>query len=172
MSSVEWVATPNYVVKKMLKMAQVGPEDIIYDLGSGDARILIKAVEEFRAKRAIGYELKEDLYHISLHEIKRRNLQDKVIVFKSNLYEADLSEASVVIVYLSNKANELLRPKLEQQLRYGTRVVSLTFKINNWQASSFAYAGPSSYIRFHRKFSSSYAEYYPIYIYIVPEAFK
>lgn len=172
MNSVVWVAAPIYVVEKMLQMAQIGPEDIIYDLGSGDARILITAIEEFGAKRAIGYELREDLYHISLLEIKRRNLQDKVIVFKRNLYEADLSNASVIIIYLSNKANELLRPKLEKELRYGTRVISLTFKINNWQTSSFAYAGSPSYTRLHRKFSSSYADYYPIHIYVVPGAFK
>lgn len=160
----DWIASPIYVVKKMLDMAQVGPEDIIYDLGSGDARILIAAVEEFRAKRAIGYELSKDLYRISLLEIKRRNLQDKVILFKRDFYGADLSDASVIIMYLSDETNELLRPKLEEELSYGTRVVSLTFKINNWQISNFAYAGSPSYTR--------YTQYYPIYIYVVPRAFK
>lgn len=140
-------------------MARVGSEDVIYDLGCGDARILITAVEEFGAKKAIGYELREDLYQASLQEIKRRNLRDKVTLIKGNLYEADLSEASLVTLYLSYEANNLLRPKLEKELGCGTRVVSLTFKIDMWQISGLMYGRWCP-------------PYFPIYLYIIPDAFK
>lgn len=139
-------------------MAQVGPDDVIYDLGCGDGRILITAVEKFGAKKAVGYELREDLYQRSLQEIKRRNLQDKVVLIKGNFLESDLSEASVVTLYLSSEANELVRPKLEKELRSGTRIVSLTFKIHTWQISGLMYGwGPPRF---------------PIHLYIIPEAFK
>ena len=158
LSLASWVTTPPDIVKKMLQMAQVGPEDMIYDLGCGDARILIIAVEEFGAKRAVGYELREELYQASLQEIKWRNLQDKVVLIKGNLLEADLSEASVVTLFLSDKANELLRPKLEKELRCGTRIVSLTFKTDTWRMSDLTYGRPPPY--------------FPMYLYVIPEAFK
>jgi len=158
LSLASWIATPPDIVKKMLQMAEVGPEDVACDLGCGDARILITAVEEFGAKKAIGYEIREDLYHASLHEIERRNVQDKVMVIEGNFLEADLSEASVVTLYLSHKATKPLRPKLEKELKCGTRVVSFLYKIDTWQISSLMYGWrPPSY---------------PIYLYLIPEAFK
>jgi len=158
LSLTSWVAAPPDIVKRMLHVAQVGPEDVIYDLGCGDARILITAVEEFGAKKAIGYEVREDLYQRSLQEIKRRNLQDKVVLIKGNFLEADLSEASVVTLYLSSEANELVRPKLEKELRRGTRIVSLTFKIDTWHISDLIYGWRPPC--------------YPIYLYIISEALE
>jgi len=168
---IPWVPSPNNVVKKMLQIAQVGQEDVVCDLGSGDARMLIAAVEEFKAKKAIGYELREHLYQASLKEIGKRNLGDKIELHKRNMYEADLTEASVVTLYLSNKANRLLRPKLEKELRYGTRVISLIFKINNWQTSSLTWGGHLPKFPMAPIYGWAYL-YYPIHLYIVPDAFK
>lgn len=171
MSVIPWVPSPNDVVKKMLHIARVGQEDVVCDLGSGDARILIAAVEEFKAKKAIGYELREHLYQVSLQEIEKRNLGDKIELHQRDLYEADLTEASVVTLYLSNQANELLRPKLEKELRYGTRVISLIFKINNWQTSCLTWGGQAPNLPMPPFYGCAYL-YYPIYLYVIPDAFK
>lgn len=155
----------------MLQFAELEPRDVIYDLGSGDARILILAVEEFKAEKAIGYEIREDLYQTSLREIHQRHLHDKVLIIKGDLYEANLSKASVLTLYLSNEANELLRPKLEKELRFGTRVVSLTFKIDGWQASNLTYSGCPPYHALPRR-CGLVPFYYPIYLYKIPDAFQ
>lgn len=168
---IPWVPSPKNIVTKMLQIAQVGQEDVVCDLGSGDARVLITAAEEFKAKRAIGYELREHLYQASLQEIGKRNLGDKIELHKRSLYEADLTQASVVTLYLSNEANDLLRPKLEKELRYGTRVISLIFKINNWQTNSVTWGGPLPKFPMAPIYGWAYL-YYPIYLYIVPDAFK
>lgn len=172
MSWVPWVATREDVVRKMLKVVQVGQEDIVYDLGCGDSRILITAIEAFRARKAVGYELRKDLCQSSLLEIQKRNLQNKINIFNKNFYKANLSEALVVILYLSNMLNEFVRPKLGRELQHGTRVASLTFKINNWKTSS-----PTPYIyRFSHPFAMHplygwHYPFYPIYLYVIPDAF-
>jgi len=168
---IPWVPSPNNIVKKMLQIAQVGQEDVVCDLGSGDARLLIAAVEEFKAKKGIGYELREYLYQASLREIEKRNLGDKIELHKRNLYEADLTGVSVVTLYLSNEANNLLRPKLERELRYGTRVISLIFKIDNWQTNSLTWGGDVPDFRMPPLYGFAYL-YYPIYLYTIPDAFK
>jgi len=153
-------------------MARVGAEDVIYDLGSGDARIPITAVEEFEAQKAIGYELREDLCQASLREIKQRNLQDRVKVIRGDFYEADLSAASVVTLFQTSEVNERLRPKLEKELRGGTRVVSLAFKVGNWQEGGFTYGWGPACCPLPITYDWDLPFYYPIYLYIMPDAFK
>ena len=151
-----WVGTPPSVVRKMLQMAQVGAEDVLYDLGCGDARILIMAVQEFGAKEAVGYEIRQDLCEASWRAIKHQDLQNRIVVIKGDLVQADISEASVIILYLSSIANELLRPRFEKELKCGTRIVSLIFKINAWRTSDSVYVAGGL----------------PIYLYTIPKAFK
>ncbi len=171
MSLPPWVPSPDNIVRKMLQTAQVGQEDVVCDLGSGDGRILIAAVQDFKAKKAIGYEILEHLYQTSLQEIEKRKLGDKIELHKGNLYEADLTEASVVTLYLSHEVNELLRPKLEKELRHGTRVVCLISKINNWQPSALAWGGEVPHFRMPPVYGCAFI-YYPIYLYTIPDAFE
>ncbi len=101
-----WEPTPLVIVKKMLEFAQVRPGDIVYDLGSGDARIPIMAVQEYGAKKAVGYEMNQYLYEQSMLDVQNQNLQDKITLIEDDLINADLSEASVITLFLSMAANE------------------------------------------------------------------
>jgi cyclopropane fatty-acyl-phospholipid synthase-like methyltransferase len=137
MSDVPFVATPEHVARRMLEMAEVGPGDIVYDLGAGDGRILFMAAKEFGA-RAVGIELRKDLFNQIERGIKERGLEGRVRVIYGSFYEVDISEASVVTLYLLTTVNEKLRPKLERELRPGTRVVSHDFEVPGWRPSRVA----------------------------------
>lgn len=122
------------VVRKMLEVAQVGSDDVIYDLGCGDGRILFTAVREFGAKRAVGYELRGDLYNKVSQEIESQGLWERVRVFNQDLFEADISEATVITLYLTTFGNERLEPKLRKEAKPGVRIVSHDFNVKPWQA--------------------------------------
>jgi tRNA A58 N-methylase Trm61 len=130
---VPFIASPPEVVKRMLKMARVGSGDVIYDLGSGDGRILITAVEEFGVQRAVGVEAREDLVKTSQEEVKRRGLEEKITIIHGDMHQIPLSEADVVTLFLTTSANERLKPKLEKELRDGVRVVSHDYEILGWK---------------------------------------
>jgi len=132
MYDVPFVATPEHVARRMLEMAQVGPGDIVYDLGAGDGRILIMAAREFGA-RAVGIELRKDLFNQIERKIKEYGLDGRVRVIYGSFYEVDVSETSVVTLYLLTSVNEKLRPKLERELKPGTRVVSHDFEVPGWR---------------------------------------
>jgi len=135
-SLVGWGPTPLRIVKKMLELAQVGPEDIVYDLGCGDARILMMAVKEFGVRKAVGYEIRQDLYEDSIKEIQNQNLQDRITLIRDDFLNADLSQASVITLFLSITANEHLMPKLEREALPSTRIVSYIWPMKTWQADS------------------------------------
>ena len=143
------------IVKKMLELAQVGPEDIVYDLGCGDARILIMAVKEYGAKKAVGYEINQYLYEKSMQDVQSQNLQDKITLIKDDLINADLSEASVITLFLSMAANEYLGPKLEKEAKPLTRIVSYFHPMTKWQAN---------------KTKGSVED--RLYLYVMPQAFQ
>jgi predicted RNA methylase len=116
----------------MLEIAKVGQEDIVYDLGAGDGRIIVTAAKDFRAKKAVGIEINDDRIKEALKNIKENNLENKVLVRKENFFEANISEATVVTMFLLSNVNELLKPKLEKELKPGTRVVSHEFEMRGW----------------------------------------
>jgi hypothetical protein len=126
-----FVPTPPEVVERMLKLADVKGTDTVYDLGSGDGRIIITAAQQFGA-RAVGIELDSVLAEKAEKRIRELNVQNKAKVLRGNLFDADLSQASVVTLYLLTSTNELLRPKFEKTLKPGTRVVSHDFQIKGW----------------------------------------
>jgi len=113
----------------------VGPKDLVYDLGCGDGRILITAVKDFKAIGAVGYEIRDDVYEISLAEIVKQNLQDKIKLIKGDFFKADISRATVITLYLTTRANEALKPKLKKETRLGARVVSHNYELPRWQPS-------------------------------------
>lgn len=121
-----WIPTSSSSVRKMLKIAKIKPGDIVYDLGSGDGRILIEAARRFGA-RAVGVEIDPLRYIITKIKIHVLNLQDSVQIIWGDFFKQDLSNADIIIVYLSQDANMKLSEKLSRELKSGTRIVSHTF---------------------------------------------
>ena len=131
---VDWAGTPVDIIREMLHGARVGTDDVVYDLGSGDGRILFTAVAEFGARRAVGYEIRDNLCRIAAKKARESHLEESIRIINGDLFDADLSDASVITLYLRNETNDILRPKLETCARSNTRVVSYLFPINGWQA--------------------------------------
>jgi cyclopropane fatty-acyl-phospholipid synthase-like methyltransferase len=128
---VPFVPTPQDIVEKMLDLAKVTPEDVVYDLGSGDGRIVITAVQKFGA-RAVGVELNPDLYAQSTARIKELGLEGRAQILHENMFNLTYRRATVVTLYLLTAVNEKLRPLLEKQLRPGARIVSHDFQVPGW----------------------------------------
>ena len=128
-----FVPSPETVVEKMLRLAEVKPGDTVYDLGCGDGRIILMAAQKFGAN-AVGVELDPDLYKQTSEKIKELKLQDKVKIIHGDLLKVDLTPATVVTLYLLTSANEKLKPNLEKFLRKGARVVSHDFEVPGWKA--------------------------------------
>ena len=133
MSLAPFVSLSMDNLRGMLKLAGVRADDVVYDLGSGDGRIVIAAVRDFKAKRAVGIELRDDLANKARIEIRKHNLEGRVEVIHGDALKVNVSEADVVTLYLTSKGNEMLRPKLEKELKPGARVVSLDYKIPGWK---------------------------------------
>ena len=130
---VPFLETPDYAVDAMLDLAQVKDTDIVYDLGSGDGRIVIAAAKE-RGARGVGIEIERDLVELSRKNAAEAGVADRVTFVEADLFESDFREATVVALYLWTKVNRRLRPLLEQQLAPGTRVVSHRFEIPGWKS--------------------------------------
>jgi len=127
-----WTPTPKKAVNEMLELAEVGPGDTLYDLGSGDGRIIFMAAEEFGAK-AIGIEADPLRVLWTLIWIWLKGLQDQVRVQFGNFYWIDLSTASVVSVFQSTRVNSKLIDKLLRELESGTRVISYLHTFDGWK---------------------------------------
>jgi len=119
-------------VKKMLRMAGVGKDDIVYDLGCGDGRIIATAVKEFGA-RAVGIEADPLRFLFSWLRIKVSRLGDKAKVIWGNFFSFNLKDATVVTVFLSYEANNKLKEKLQRELSPGTKVVSYYWVFDGWR---------------------------------------
>jgi SAM-dependent methyltransferase len=126
-----FLATPQSVVEDMLRMAGVGPDDLVYDLGSGDGRIVITAARRHGA-RAVGFELEEGLVRESRERARLAGVADRVEFHQRDVMSVDLSPATVLTIYLTQDANLALRPKLAAELRRGTRVVSHNYHMGDW----------------------------------------
>jgi len=127
-----FVATPLPVVKQMLILSEIKPNEIIYDLGCGDGRVVIMAAQEFGA-RGIGVEMREDLVKQALSKVSDMGLEGQVKIIQSDIFKVDLTQADVVTLYLTTSANDKIKPKLEAELRPGTRVVSHDYEILGWR---------------------------------------
>lgn len=127
-----FVASPLQVVRHMLKAVDLKPGEAFYDLGSGDGRTVIMAVQEFGA-RAVGVEMREDLAKKTLATIQELGIQDRVTIVQSDLFKVNITHADVVFLYLTTSANDKIRPKLEKELKSGARVVSHDYEILRWK---------------------------------------
>ncbi len=127
-----YIPTPQEAVDRMLEAAHVKPGDVVYDLGSGDGRIVITAAQKFGA-RGVGVEIRPDLCQKARERIKSLGLEDRVSMVEDSALRVDLSSADVVTLYLLTSSNERLRPNLEKYLKPGSRVVSYEFPIRGWK---------------------------------------
>jgi len=143
------------VVKRMLEISHTGPGDVVFDLGCGDGRVLLSAVRDFGARKAVGYEMRSDLCRQVMKEVANQNLQDRVLLVNEDLMNADVSEATVITLYLTVSGNERLKPKLSREVRVGTRIVSHDFDFKGW----------------HPSVKESFQGHL-IYLYTAPEAFS
>jgi len=128
---VVYVPTPQVVVESMLTMAKVSAKDYVIDLGSGDGRVVITAAKKFGA-RGFGVDLDEVLLKRANEAAKREGVADRAQFFEQNLFETDLSKATVITSYLLPEMNEKLRPKI-LRLKPGTRVVAHDYHMGEWQ---------------------------------------
>jgi ubiquinone/menaquinone biosynthesis C-methylase UbiE len=126
-----YVPSPKEIIEQMLESANVKRGEVVVDLGCGDGRILITAVQKFGAK-AVGVELNPKLAKEATEMIARLGLQNHAKVIRGDIFEVDLTQADVVTLYLTTNFNERLRPKFEQSLHPGARVVSHDYGIRGW----------------------------------------
>jgi len=132
---VVWVPTPQIVVDTMLNMAKVTPNDFVMDLGSGDGRTVITAAK--RGARAMGVEYNPEMVELSKRNAQKEGVADRATFVKADLFATDFSQATVITMFLLPDINLKLRPKL-LQLKPGTRIVSNSFTMGDWQADQTA----------------------------------
>jgi SAM-dependent methyltransferase len=127
-----FVPTRESVADAMLQLADVRPDDVVFDLGSGDGRIVVLAAQKYGA-RGVGIEIDPKLVAISREVAQEAGLAGRTRFIEGDLFTADISAATVVTLYLSTSVNRQLEPKLRGELRPGTRIVSHQFRIGAWE---------------------------------------
>jgi SAM-dependent methyltransferase len=132
-ASIPYVVTHHDVVRDMLWMGDVGQDDVVYDLGSGDGRIVIAAARDFGARRAVGVEIDPELVRESRQNAREAGVADRVKFIEGDLFSTDFRGASVVALYLGHGPNLKLRPKLLRTLNPGARIVSHGFGMGEWK---------------------------------------
>ena len=158
-SNVPYVPTPQEVVDKMLAMARVTPNDYLIDLGSGDGRIVVTAVQKYGA-RGFGVDLNPQRIREAVINALKNGVSDRTAFYQRNLFETDLSVASVITMYLLPRVNMALRPRL-LDLRPGTRIVSHDFDMDDWKPDE------TVHMDVREKYGNSSGTS-SIYFYIVP----
>jgi len=128
---VPFVPSPQIVVDKMIELAGVKKGDVVYDLGSGDGRIVIAAAK--KGARAVGFDIDPDLVAESRANVKKAGVQESAEIRHQDILTVDLSPASVVTMYLLPDVNLKLKPNLLSQLKPGSRVVSHSFDMGDWK---------------------------------------
>ncbi|MCD0504642.1 methyltransferase domain-containing protein [Bordetella petrii] len=134
---VPFVPTPEDAVARMLEMGDVGPEDTVIDLGSGDGRIAIAAVRDRKARQATGIDIDPERIAEARGNAKKAGVQDRVRFVQQNLFETDISKATVLTMYLLPDVNLKLRPRILSDLAPGTRVVSHAFTMDDWESDDY-----------------------------------
>ena len=141
---VVFVPTPYEAVDAMLKVAKAGKNDVVYDLGSGDGRIPIMAVQKYNATRAIGIDINPERIREAEANLKAAGVGDRVRFLNEDLFEANIGDATVVTLYLLPSLNLKLIPKLLADLKPGTRIVSHAFDMGSWKPEQTLNAGGST----------------------------
>jgi SAM-dependent methyltransferase len=131
-SLAPYVPTPSDVVDRMLMLAKVGPRDVVYDLGCGDGRIVIAAAQKFGA-RGVGVDIDANLINQAEANARAAGVGRRVTFLIQDAMTVDVSDATVVTLYLLSASNVKLRPILTRQLRRGARIVSHSFAMGDWE---------------------------------------
>jgi ribosomal protein L11 methylase PrmA len=129
---VIYVPTPDEVVEAMLQVAKVTKNDVVYDLGTGDGRIPVTAARKYGA-RGVGIDIDPQRIKEATENVQKSGVADRVRIVQGDLFEANISEATVVTLYLLPSLNVKLMPKLMKDLRPGTRIVSHAFDMGDWK---------------------------------------
>ena len=132
-SFIGYVPTQRQYIDSIFRLAPVTDQDVVYDLGCGDGRVLVAAIKA-GAGRAVGVDLDSDRVKRTRENVREEGLESRVAVIHGDLMEVDLAEATVVFAYLVPRASKALRPKFEAELKPGTRVVMESFPIPGWEA--------------------------------------
>ena len=127
-----YVQTPQNVVERMLQVAHVGPADYVIDLGSGDGRLVITAAQKYGA-RGFGVDLDRRLVELANKRAVGAGVADRAVFYERDLYETDMSDASVVTIYLLPEVNLMVRPQLLATLKPGTRIVTHDYDMGEWR---------------------------------------
>lgn len=130
---VVYVPTPHDVVEAMLKVSRTGKDDVLYDLGSGDGRIPITAAQKFGIARGIGIDINPERIKEANENLAKSGVEERVRFINADLFETNLSDATVVTLYLLPALNLKLLPKLLRELKPGTRIVSHAFDMGSWK---------------------------------------
>jgi SAM-dependent methyltransferase len=128
---VMWLPTPDELAYRLLEVARVGPNDLVYDLGAGDGKIAIAAAQRHGA-RAVGIEYNARLAAFAQREVERAGVADRVRIIQGDLFQTDFSSATVLTLYLLDELNQQLRPRV-LGMKPGTRVVSNSFAMGDWE---------------------------------------
>jgi trans-aconitate methyltransferase len=139
---IAYIPTPENAVEAMLALAQVGPNDVLYDLGCGDGRLLIHAAQRW-GTQGVGIDIDPDRITQAQALVEATGVADRITLQQGNLYESDLRSATVVALYLLPHLNLRLRPQLWAQLRSGARVVSHQFDMGDWEPQKIVKLVPS-----------------------------
>ncbi len=131
-SFIGWVPTPTACIEAFFELAPVYDTDTIYDLGSGDGRLLIAAAEK-GGGRMVGIDIDPRRTTEAANIVKEKGLEGKITFLQKDVMDADLSPATVIFCYLFPTASEALKPKFEKELKAGTRVVMESFSVNGWE---------------------------------------
>ena len=140
MPDIHFAVTPQPLADAMLTLAHVTPDDIVFDLGSGDGRIVVLAAQKYGA-RGVGIEIDPRLVEISRTVAREGEVADRVTFIEGDLFTADISKATVVTLWLSTPVNRRLEAKLKRELRRGTRIVSRQFPIGAWAPDETIHVG-------------------------------
>jgi len=141
---VVFVPTPQDVVEAMLKVAKVGKGDVLYDLGSGDGRIPITAAQKYRIALGIGIDINPERIKEANENLSKARVGNRVRFVNADLFETDLSDATVITLYLLPTLNLKLLPKLLKEVKPGTRVVSHAFDMGSWKPQQTLQVGTRS----------------------------
>ncbi|MSQ96206.1 MAG: TIGR03000 domain-containing protein [Gemmataceae bacterium] len=130
---VRWVPTPDDIVDEMCKLAKVTKNDVVYDLGCGDAVMLIRPIQKFNAKKGVGIDIDPKILEKAKENVKNAKLQDKIELRVGDILNVkDMADADVVLLYIGDDLGERLSPVLQKTMKKGARIVSHRFVLGDW----------------------------------------
>ena len=169
---VPYVSTPDEVVAEMLRIANVDKDDVVYDLGCGDGRIVITAAKKYGC-RGVGIDIDPERIRESRENAIKEGVSDRVRFIQMDLFEAEIRDASVVTLYLLSGVNLRLRPKLFRELSPGSRVVSHEFSMGKWEADATSSVKSENYrdpylFNYWDEQIADYWRTHTVYLWIIP----